>query len=457
MPRVFARVDDVYSPPFLIVGGGTTTVTIRQINHNDSSLSLSSSSSSSSLIIVIIIIASSIIVTASLYLLLRFITRHSNNRSFAAVDDVVSSRNNRDRCLYEQQNSSNNLINFLSLFTFDSVTENIGSGDCTVCLSKFKRNDQLRLLPSCCHAFQTDCIDAWLSSNQTCLLCRSDSSDGRRSYSIGSFDYIVDKGYEVSVDSTHRRGLSNCTFISKDSAGVPVVVNVPPGENLASEVTGPRWLRDYVDRLASISSRTVSFRSSDRRCLFTTIPHRRRRYHNRYNPSDLPQRLFSTVASSIIVAAALYLLLRFITRHSNNCSFAAVDDVVSSRNNRDRCLYEQQNSSNNLINSLSLFTFGSVTGNIVSGDCAVCLSKFKRNDQLQLLPSCCHAFQTDCIDAWLSSNQTCLLCRSAVYPTEEDVLNKIILSTVPKDYGNNFQIEIGSVSRRWGRSDSSDG
>ncbi|KAL7229748.1 hypothetical protein ACSBR2_008288 [Camellia fascicularis] len=106
MPRVFARVDDVYSPLFLIVGGGTTIVTIPQINHNDSSPPSSSSSPSSSLIIVIIIIATSIIVIVSLYLLFRFITRHCNNRSFAAADDVVFSRNNcddsnRDQCLYE--------------------------------------------------------------------------------------------------------------------------------------------------------------------------------------------------------------------------------------------------------------------------------------------------------------------------------------------------------------------
>ncbi|GMP93688.1 hypothetical protein CsSME_00043414 [Camellia sinensis var. sinensis] len=85
-------VDDVYSPPFLIVKRGTTTIRIPQINHNDSSPPLSSSSPSSSLIIVIIIIASSVIITASLYLLLRFITRHYNKRSSAAVDGVVSSR-----------------------------------------------------------------------------------------------------------------------------------------------------------------------------------------------------------------------------------------------------------------------------------------------------------------------------------------------------------------------------
>ncbi|KAI7980703.1 E3 ubiquitin-protein ligase ATL4 [Camellia lanceoleosa] len=171
MPRVFARVDDVYSLPFLIVEGGTITVKIPQINHNDSFSPSSSPSPSSSLIIVIIIIASSIIVT--------------------------------------QRNSPNDLINSLPLFTFSSVTENIVGGDCVVCLSK------------------------------------SNSSDGRRSYSIGSFDYIVDEGYE-------------------DLTRVLVVVNAPPGENLASEVAGRSWVRDYVDRLASISSRMVSFSSSSR-------------------------------------------------------------------------------------------------------------------------------------------------------------------------------------------------
>ncbi|KAF5933075.1 hypothetical protein HYC85_029246 [Camellia sinensis] len=226
--------------------------------------------------LLIVIIASSIIVTGFLYLLLRFITRHFNSRSFTAVDDVVSFRNNCD----------------------DS---NRDRGDCVVCLLKFERNDQLRLLSLCCHAFYTDCIDAWLLSNQTCPLYRSAiypteedvlnkiisstvpedrgnsfpidiGSVSRRLHSIASFNYIVDEGYVVSVDSTHRQGLSDCTSISKDSAGVPVVVNASPGENLASEVARRSWLRDYVDRLASIASRTVSFSSSGR---FLTYSNRR--------------------------------------------------------------------------------------------------------------------------------------------------------------------------------------
>lgn len=76
-----------------------------------------------------------------------------------------------------------------------------------------------------------------------------------------------DNGYEVSVGSiAHRRGASDCTSADKESSvGIPIPE--PPGEALAGEVSsGRNWLRDYVDRLASvsISSRAMSFRSSGR-------------------------------------------------------------------------------------------------------------------------------------------------------------------------------------------------
>ncbi|XP_052192175.1 E3 ubiquitin-protein ligase ATL4-like [Diospyros lotus] len=299
MPRVLASSDA--PPPLLTAVGGTstfTTPTLPQLRQDGGKEP--SSSASSSIVIVIIIVASAIIVSASIYFLLRYFSRHCHRslRSVSVTEDVVPSR--RDPCLYDRRASpSDDLINSLPLFTFGSVTGNITGGDCPVCLSKFEKNDRLRLLPLCCHAFHMQCIDAWLSSNQTCPLCRStvhpteadvmnkilsstdhergnsfrieigsvsrrregsDSGDGRRSYSIGSFEYIVDDGYELSVGSTHRRGPSDCTSVDKESTGVPE----PPGENLAAEVGGRSWLREYVDRFASISSRTVSFRSSGR-------------------------------------------------------------------------------------------------------------------------------------------------------------------------------------------------
>ncbi|KAK3010761.1 hypothetical protein RJ639_012875 [Escallonia herrerae] len=56
---------------------------------------------------------------------------------------------------------------------------------------------------------------------------RASSESGRRSYSIGSLDYIVDEEYKVSVRSTHHRRVSDCT--EKDCAGVPVSQPEPQG------------------------------------------------------------------------------------------------------------------------------------------------------------------------------------------------------------------------------------
>ncbi|KAG6420268.1 hypothetical protein SASPL_116791 [Salvia splendens] len=268
--------------------------------------------SSSSIVIVIIIIASAVIISASIYLLLRLLSKRIH-RTFSAADDVVLRRDSSNRNPSQPQFHTaphHTLLDSLPLFTFRSVTGNLTGGDCAVCLSKFEPHDQLRLLPICCHAFHADCIDAWIVSNQTCPLCRSPvtASDSelldkilpnpnrgsfrngngnsgsfrieigsisrrrgggapeavegdRRSYSIGSFDYIVDDtGYEVSAGSvTHRRGASDCTSADKESSvGIPIPD--PPGEALAADVSsGRNWLRDYVDRLAS-----VSFRSSGR-------------------------------------------------------------------------------------------------------------------------------------------------------------------------------------------------
>jgi Ring finger domain len=52
-----------------------------------------------------------------------------------------------------------------------------GGHGCAVCLSEFKTQDMLRMLPGCCHVFHPDCIGTWLVSNATCPICRSDLSD----------------------------------------------------------------------------------------------------------------------------------------------------------------------------------------------------------------------------------------------------------------------------------------
>ncbi|KAL6557319.1 hypothetical protein OROMI_017669 [Orobanche minor] len=310
-------------PPVLIDEGSITSIGVYDTS------SVNTSASSSSIIVAIIIIASAIIVSASVYFLLRHLSRRFRRSLSTAGTDVILRHNTSSNHPQQQQQPQlhvafNDLLDSLPLFTFRSVTPNIADGDCAVCLSKFKPHDQLRLLPLCCHAFHAACIDAWIVSNQTCPLCRStvlpseadaldkilssenrgkisnsrlregsrngnggsflieignisshrageadtDAAVGaRRSYSVGSFEYIVDgNGYEVPVGcTTHSGRFSDFNLNDKESSvGIPIPPD-SPGEVLAAEFSGGRnWLRECVYRLASVSNSSRTVRSSGR-------------------------------------------------------------------------------------------------------------------------------------------------------------------------------------------------
>lgn len=49
----------------------------------------------------------------------------------------------------------------------------IDCNDCSICLSEFKENEMLRILPKCSHAFHVGCIDTWLRSHKNCPVCRA--------------------------------------------------------------------------------------------------------------------------------------------------------------------------------------------------------------------------------------------------------------------------------------------
>ncbi|GKC19412.1 E3 ubiquitin protein ligase ATL4-like protein [Tanacetum coccineum] len=313
-------------PPLLTTATDTINDIVLQQQQKQHSSHESTTSTSSSIIIVVIVISSAILVSAAIYLILRYFSRRcsreaaSAQRAFSTRDFVFGQNEAQHQHVIRMDNGNNkNETMSLPMFTFSSITGNIAgaSGDCAVCLSKFEPVDKLRLLPLCYHAFHVECIDAWLKSNQTCPLCRAsvspseadvlntvhhlrdtngtderennvsrnnsfrieigsvswrtdtptDVSSDRRSYSVGEYEYILDDGYEVPVESTvtHRR---NVSVVDKDSYA-PSAPPVPPGYNLTAEIGNGsariNWLRDYVDRVSvSISSRSQSFRSSGR-------------------------------------------------------------------------------------------------------------------------------------------------------------------------------------------------
>ncbi|XP_058104154.1 E3 ubiquitin-protein ligase ATL4 [Magnolia sinica] len=244
-----------------------------------------------SILIIALILTLVFLISASLHFLLRYIDRLRHPYSPPNPHHPIADRH----VSHDQQT----FIDSLPIFSFDSVTAFQKSApDCAVCLSRFEPHDQLRFLPTCCHAFHARCIDTWLSSNRTCPLCRStidapesaktslsagesfrieigsvsrrrgaaDSGNGsRRSYSVGSFDYIIDDDEVVVVVAA---GASECSGGAKDKeeeAAAPPLPP-PPGAEVAEAAGGRGWLKEYVDRLASSassslsSSRALSFR-----------------------------------------------------------------------------------------------------------------------------------------------------------------------------------------------------
>ncbi|KAE8672173.1 transcription factor UNE10-like [Hibiscus syriacus] len=222
---------------------------------------------------------------------------HSSPSSIETTITTVSVRSNRRRicCL------------ILSSFTFSSITRrsnnDSNTGDCAVCLSKFEPDDQLRaalfvatrstlialirglaqtrlvlyaarlvcfrvgphqvLLQSSNEAEpigsgRRDSFQIEIGSVSLRRQPGSESGEQRRSYSIGSFDYIIEEEIEVTRNQTHQRNVSD----KEEVAGAEAASEA----SLAAEVATRRnWLKEYLDRLSSsLSSRALSFRSSGR-------------------------------------------------------------------------------------------------------------------------------------------------------------------------------------------------
>ncbi|KAK8481093.1 hypothetical protein V6N11_047233 [Hibiscus sabdariffa] len=298
-------------PPIYDVIGGPGTAGENNGSERWHSSPSSIESANSSIIIIILILSITLLVSVSLCLILRHLNRRclrhfSRSSTSTIIASASSHHHHHHHRVSPEQSPTTLLLDYLPLFTFSSVTRRSNNdamtGDCAVCLSKFEPDDQLRLLPLCCHAFHAHCIDTWLSSNQTCPLCRSplfasesdliksllqssnaaapigsgssdsfqveigsvslrqpgsESGEQRRSYSTGSFDYIVEEESEVTRNQTHQRNVSDKEEVSGAEAASEA--------SLAAEVaTGRSWLKEYVDRLSSISSRALSFRSSGR-------------------------------------------------------------------------------------------------------------------------------------------------------------------------------------------------
>ncbi|KAF8037863.1 hypothetical protein BT93_B0644 [Corymbia citriodora subsp. variegata] len=73
-----------------------------------------------------------------------------------------------------------------------------------------------------------------------------------------------------------------------------------------------------------------------------------------------------------------------------------------------------------VIKSIAVCKYRRGDGLVEGTDCSVCLSEFREDESLRLLPKCNHAFHLPCIDTWLKSHSSCPLCRSNIASANHD-------------------------------------
>ncbi|EOA14725.1 hypothetical protein CARUB_v10028015mg [Capsella rubella] len=128
---------------------------------------------------------------------------------------------------------------------------------------------------------------------------------------------------------------------------------------------------------------------------------------------------------AIFFFALLHLLVRFLLRPQTGLDDAYADSNDFQGRIQTRLNIHDSGVGQSLINAFPLFHYMTMIGlKHKPLDCAVCLSEFKAEDELRLLPKCSHAFHVECIDTWILTNSTCPLCR-------DNLLHSLTASSSP--------------------------
>lgn len=122
------------------------------------------------------------------------------------------------------------------------------------------------------------------------------------------------------------------------------------------------------------------------------------------------------MAAIIAALSAAFLVLFY---------FAVVSPILRHRRSRRRQIRHEPDEparppeaglDESLIREITVFKYRRGEGLIDGTDCAICLSEFKEEENLRLMPNCEHAFHIPCIDEWLKTQSNCPLCRAGMYP-----------------------------------------
>ncbi|XP_021740291.1 E3 ubiquitin-protein ligase ATL9-like [Chenopodium quinoa] len=110
--------------------------------------------------------------------------------------------------------------------------------ECAVCLSEFKDQEVLRILPDCFHVFHPSCIAPWLSSHVTCPICRS-SLEHRQGSSVSmssAFDATSGPLSQRFGHSGYFQHIMDDNDEDLDHDHEHVTVNIEGSSNVHSEV-----------------------------------------------------------------------------------------------------------------------------------------------------------------------------------------------------------------------------
>lgn len=132
----------------------------------------------SPLVIAIIGILASVFLLVSYYAIISKFCGSMDSTRREIHDSTVELEENHDPSNHEPWHASNDgldevLIKSITVCKYKKGDGLIEGTDCSVCLSEFEENENLRLLPKCSHAFHVKCIDTWLRSHSNCPLCRA--------------------------------------------------------------------------------------------------------------------------------------------------------------------------------------------------------------------------------------------------------------------------------------------
>ncbi|XP_048334419.2 E3 ubiquitin-protein ligase RING1 [Ziziphus jujuba] len=119
------------------------------------------------------------------------------------------------------------IIDSITVFKYKTEEGLIEGKECSVCLSEFEEDENLRLLPKCSHAFHLPCIDTWLRSHKNCPLCRapivSDIFAAAAQVSVSSEPRVNDSDHnqETQIEnSDNNGGLASNNEIGEETSGV---------------------------------------------------------------------------------------------------------------------------------------------------------------------------------------------------------------------------------------------